>query len=58
MFYVICPQCHSQVQISPDAVGPDRTDLFNVVSCDDCTASFSYDDEDVITDDRPPAPRV
>ena len=50
MFYVVCPQCKAQVEIPPDAVGPDRTDLFNVISCDECTASFDYDDEDVIAE--------
>jgi hypothetical protein len=55
MFYVVCPQCRSQVQISPDAVGPDRTDLFNATACFDCGLSFSYDDEEVVAADQPPS---
>ncbi len=55
MYYVICPECNAQVEIPPDAVGPDRADLFNVVSCDECRASFDYLDEEVVTDDRPPS---
>ena len=55
MFYVICPECKAEVEIPPDAVGPDRTDLFNATACFDCGTSFSYDDEEVISDDRPPS---
>lgn len=58
MFYVTCPECHSQVEIPANAIGPERTDLFNVVSCDDCGASFDYDDEEVVADDRPSLPTV
>ena len=58
MFYVICPECKAKVEIPANAVGPDRTDLFNIVSCDECLASFDYDDEDVIEDGRPPSPGV
>ena len=53
MHYVICPECKSEIEIPPDAVGPDRTDLFNVVRCYECEIGFDYDDEEVITDDRP-----
>ena len=55
MHYVICPECKAQAEVSPDAVGPERTWLFNVTYCDECGLSFSYDDEEVITDDRPPS---
>jgi hypothetical protein len=55
MHSVNCPQCKSECEIPPDAVGPGRTDLFNVASCDGCGLSFGYDDEEVITDDRPPS---
>lgn len=47
MFVVRCPECAKLTEIAPDAVGPDRTDLWNVVVCDYSPASFSYDDEDV-----------
>jgi hypothetical protein len=53
MFYVICPDCHAHVEILADAVGPDRTDLYNITQCDECNAAFDYDDEDVLTDDQP-----
>jgi hypothetical protein len=57
MHYVICPECKAQAEaeVSPDAVGPERTWLFNVTCCDECGLSFGYDDEEVITDDRPPS---
>ena len=55
MYYVICPNCQAEVEIPPFAVGPDRTDLFNVVGCQECDTSFDYDDEDVVEDDRPPS---
>jgi hypothetical protein len=55
MHYVICPECRSKAEVSPDAVGPERTWLFNVTYCDECRLSFSYDDEEVLTDDRPPS---
>lgn len=48
MFYVICPCCQSQVEIPDDAVGPDRSDPWNVAHCDECGNAFDYDDEDVI----------
>lgn len=42
MYYVICPECKNEAEVSPDAVGPERTWLLN-------------DDEQVIRDDRPPS---
>ena len=56
MFYVICPVCHSRVEIPEDAVGPERTDLFNVVGCYECSTVFDYDDEEVQQEDEPPRP--
>jgi hypothetical protein len=50
MFYVICPNCQAKVEIPADAIGPDRTDLYNVTSCDACGTGFDYDDDEVITD--------
>jgi len=47
MFYVICPTCEARVEIPADAVGPDRSDPWNVVRCDECDTSFDYDDQDV-----------
>ena len=52
MHYVICPECKSEIEIPSDAVGPDRTDPWNVIECVDCGIAFDYDDEEVITDDR------
>ncbi len=40
MHYVICPECQAQAEVSPDAVGPERTWLFNVTYCDECGLSF------------------
>lgn len=53
MYYVLCPFCQAKIEIPADAVGPDRTDLFNVVRCDDCDMAFDYDDEEVITEETP-----
>ena len=44
MFIVICPLCGSVIEIPDDAVGPDRTDLWNVVQCHECDTAFNYDD--------------
>ena len=35
-----------------DAVGPDRTDLWNVIECDVCDATFDYDDEVIVFTER------
>ena len=48
MFYVICPNCESQVEIPGDAVGPDRTDPWNAAHCDECGNAFDYDDEEIV----------
>jgi hypothetical protein len=55
VFYVNCIHCQAKVEIPPDAVGPNRTDPWNVTSCCKCGMSFDYDDDDVITDDCPPS---
>lgn len=48
MFYVTCPHCQAQVEIFDDAVGPDRTDPWNVMLCYECGWSFDYDDDEVL----------
>ena len=53
MFFVICPCCNGHVEIPAIAVGTDRADPWNVVTCDDCDAAFNYDDEDVIEVSEP-----
>lgn len=53
MLFVICPCCNARVEVPATAVGPDRADSWNVVSCDDCDAAFNYDDEDVIEEGEP-----
>jgi hypothetical protein len=58
MSYVICHKCQAHVEIPADAVGDDRTDLFNVTYCYECGTSFDYDDEEVITADESPPPTV
>lgn len=47
MYYVICPNCGSHVEVLDNAVGEDRTELFNITVCEDCDLSFDYDDEEV-----------
>lgn len=53
MYYVICPACQAKAEIAADAVGPDRTWLWNVTYCETCGLSFDFDDEDVKVDDQP-----
>ena len=47
MFYVMCPNCNAQVEVLEDAIGPERTDLWNVNWCDQCGVSFDFDDDEV-----------
>ena len=47
--YVPCPECGGPAEIEPEAVGPDRTDLWNVAECEVCGALFDYDDADVFS---------
>lgn len=47
MYYVICPHCESNVEVGDQAVGPERSDPWNVVACPDCGLSFDFDDEEV-----------
>jgi hypothetical protein len=47
MFFVVCPGCGSAVEIPETAVGPERTDLWNVCRCDVCNLSFDYDDQEL-----------
>lgn len=56
MYYIPCPFCQTPIEIPADAVGPDRTDLFNVVSCYECGTGFDDDDEEVLSSDDPPPP--
>jgi hypothetical protein len=49
MFYVICPVRESTVEISENAVGPERSDPWNVIGCDNCGCTFDYDDDEVRT---------
>ncbi len=50
MYHVICPNCLARVEIPAEAIGPDRTDLWNVVACDECNTTFGYDDEEIFQD--------
>ncbi len=52
MFYVICPCCNERVEVPESAVGPERTDPWNVVECELCDTGFSYDDDEVIEADE------
>ena len=56
MFYVWCPECGSSVEIPDDAVGPDRTDPWNVVGCLQCGSTFDYDDDEVYFEPETPHP--
>ena len=48
MFHVNCPECGAQIEIPADAVGPDRTDPWNVTGCIACGLTFDYDDHEVL----------
>ena len=50
MFYVLCPNCGSHVEVPNSAVGTNRTDPWNVILCDACDMSFDYDDQEVHDD--------
>ncbi|HEY4313327.1 MAG TPA: hypothetical protein VGN12_28010 [Pirellulales bacterium] len=50
MFYILCPFCHAKLEIPADAIGLTRTDLYNVIHCDECNMSFDYDDEEIAAD--------
>lgn len=56
LYFVVCPTCNTEVELPADSVGPDRTDLFNVVGCPECSRGFDYDDEDVMEKRLPPGP--
>lgn len=47
MFLTNCPECGVPIEIPADAVGPDRTDPWNVIECELCEIIFDYDDADV-----------
>jgi hypothetical protein len=50
---VLCPFCNEKVEIPANAVGPNRTDPWNVVRYEECSVSFDYDDDDVASDREP-----
>jgi hypothetical protein len=53
MFYLVCPGCGSPVEIPDNAVGPNRTDPWNICRCEICGLSFDYEDAEVRIDDEP-----
>jgi len=55
MYYVICPECKAEAEVSPDSIGSERTWLWNIACCDECGLTFSYDDEEVQQNDIPPS---
>ncbi len=57
MFFVPCPRCGAPVDIPSEAIGPNRTDYWNVTRCDECDFSFDYDDVEVQTSSED-APQV
>lgn len=57
MYYVLCPDCDCPVEIPENAVGPQRTDPWNICRCDQCDVSFDYDDREVHYMDDEPGPQ-
>lgn len=47
VLFVACPECGDKVPIPTNAVGPNRSDLWNVVGCFNCNVSFDYNCEEV-----------
>ena len=47
VFFVQCPRCKAVVEIPAEAIGPGRTDPWNVVGCEECDCTFDFDDEDL-----------
>ena len=54
MLYVLCPNCNLPVELPDNAIGPKRSDPWNVVRCDECGTTFDYDDDEVQTSALPP----
>jgi len=48
MFYVTCPHCEAHVEIPSEAVGPSRTDPWNVAHCYECGNTFDFDNDEVM----------
>jgi len=55
MDFVQCPNCGSVVEVPEEAVGPMRTDPWNVIECDECGVVFDYDDDEVRHAPDPPS---
>ncbi len=49
VYFVFCPECGDRVPLPPQAVGPNRSDLWNVVTCLNCSTSFDYDCIEVLS---------
>jgi hypothetical protein len=50
-------RCGEPIEIPADAVGPHRTDPWNVVGCDECVLTFDFDDAQApFAEDNPGAP--
>jgi hypothetical protein len=43
------------VEVPDNAIGSDRTDPWNVIGCDECGASFDFDDDEVQSAPDPPS---
>ncbi|MBL9081836.1 MAG: hypothetical protein JNK76_08535 [Planctomycetales bacterium] len=54
MFYVQWPNCDARIEVLPDAVSPERTDVWNVHWCDQCGVTLDYDDEEVLVENPSP----
>ena len=49
VFYVLCPECGARVPLPPQAVGPSRSDLWNVVACCNCCAPLEISCEEILS---------
>lgn len=47
MFFVPCPNCGTPAEIPADAIGLEREDPWNVISCFECGIVFDYEDCEV-----------
>jgi hypothetical protein len=47
VFFVVCPECGDKVPLPPQAVGENRSDLWNTVGCLDCSCAINFNCDQV-----------
>ncbi len=49
VFYVFCPECGDRTPLPPQAVGPNRSDVWSVLTCQNCSTPLEYDCEEILS---------